>query len=273
MKFADLHLHTAFSDGTFTPSELISGSLKAGICAVGVVDHDTVSGIASCIEAGAKDGIEVIPGIELSAEFEGAEVHILGYFIDYHNTALLKRLESLKKCRVERIYKIIEKLEAAGVSLNPETVFNISAKGTVGRLHVARALVKEGKVSSVFEAFQKYIGDKGPAYELGFKFSPAEAIKLIRDSGGIPVIAHPYVLKNDGLILEFIKYGLMGIEAYYPEHTQSMTNFYKALAKKHNLLITGGSDCHGSAKPEVKIGSIRIPYELVEELKEARMRI
>src|SRR3989338_7212470 len=215
MKFADLHLHTVFSDGTYTPSQLVSESLKAGVCAVGVVDHDTVSAIVPCIEAAADVGLEVIPGIELSAEFEGAEVHILGYFIDYRNVVLLKQLESLRKSRVERIYKIVEKLKTAGVSLNPDSVFSISASGTVGRLHVARALVKEGVVSSIFEAFQKYIEDEGPAYVLGFKFSPAEAIKLIKEFGGVPVIAHPYVLKSDDLILEFIKHGLMGIEVYY----------------------------------------------------------
>lgn len=272
MRFADLHLHTLFSDGTYTPAELVSECRKAGISAAGVVDHDTVGGIAECIEAGAKAGIEVIPGIELSAEVDNKEVHLLGYFIDYQNPALLKRLEFLRKLRVERIHKIVEKLKDAGVDLKAEAVFGVSGGGTIGRLHVARALIKEGKVGSVGEAFQRYIGEKGPAFVLGFKFSPAEAIKLIRDCAGVPVLAHPYVLKEDRFILEFIRQGLMGIEAYYPEHSQSMVNFYKALAKEHNLLITGGSDCHGSAKPEAKIGSIKIPYELVEQLREAKKR-
>lgn len=273
VKFADLHLHTVFSDGTYTPEELITGARKCGLSAIAVVDHDTVEGVGPSIEASKSKAVEVLPGIELSAEFEGSEVHILGYLIDYQNGAFIKRLGILKKNRIERIYKIIEKLKGIGVGLNPDTVFEIAKNGTVGRLHVARALLKEGRVSSIFEAFQKYIGDKSPAYVLGFKFSPDEAIKLIRESGGIPVLAHPNVLKNDQLIPTFVKSGLMGLEVYYPEHSQSMVNFYLGLAKKYNLLVTGGSDCHGSAKPEINIGSIKITYELVERLKESKDKI
>lgn len=273
MKFADLHLHTVFSDGTYTPEELISASVKCGLSAIAVVDHDTVEGIGPSIEASKSKALEVLPGIELSAEFEGSEVHILGYLIDYQNGALIKRLGVLKKNRVERVYKIIEKLKDTGVTLSPDTVFEIAGNGTVGRLHVARALLKEGRVSSIFEAFQKYIGDKSPAYVLGFKFSPNEAIKLIRESGGIPVLAHPSVLRNDDLIPAFVKSGLRGLEVYYPEHSQSMVNFYLGLAKKYNLLVTGGSDCHGNAKPQVNLGSIKISYELVERLKEAKEKI
>ncbi len=270
MKFADLHLHTVFSDGTYTPEELISASKKAGLSAIAVVDHDTVKGIDPAIAAADKQDIEVLPGIELSAEYEGAEVHILGYLIDYKDDSLVKRLEELRKNRIERIYRIIEKLKGIGIELNPESVFSISGEGTVGRLHVARALVKEKKAGSILEAFQKYIGDKCPAYCLGFKFSPIEAIRLIRESKGIPVLAHPYIFRNDEFLPKFIEWGIRGVEVYYPEHSQSMVNYYLGIAREHNLLVTGGSDCHGKAKPEVKIGGIKIPYELVEKLKEAK---
>ena len=169
---------------------------------------------------------------------------------------------------------IISKLkDEAGVILNPETVFETAKSGVVGRLHVARAMVKEGIVSSIPEAFQKYIGDNRPGYVLGFKFSPAQAIKLIKDLRGIPVIAHPYTIHNDDLISEFVECGAMGLEVYYPEHTQGMINFYSDFCRKNNLLITGGSDCHGLAKPQVKIGSVKIPYALVDKLKEARDRL
>ena len=130
--------------------------------------------------------------------------------------------------------------------------------------------MKAGLVGSIAEAFRRYIGDKCPAYVCNFRFSPSEAIKLIRDVGGIPVLAHPYTLNRDELIPEFVDCGLMGLEVYYSEHTQGMINLYLALAKEYNLLVTGGSDCHGNAKPEVKIGSVKIPYELVEKLKEAK---
>ncbi len=270
MKFADLHLHTLYSDGTYTPVQLVCESQKAGLSAIAVVDHDTVEGISPVIQAAKDADLEVLPGIELSAEYENVEIHILGYLLDYQNKELRLRLDILKKNRRERIYKITDKLKAIGADLSPEAVLNLAGKGTVGRLHVARALVKEGLVENVFEAFQKYIGDKGPAYVLGFKLSPREAIQLILDAGGIPVLAHPYTIPDDGLILEFIKYGLMGLEAYYPEHSQSMINFYLELARNNNLLVTGGSDCHGNAKSEIKIGSLRIPYELVEILKQAK---
>jgi predicted metal-dependent phosphoesterase TrpH len=272
MRFADLHLHTVFSDGTYSPEELVSASKKVGLSCISVVDHDTVEGIEPTIKAAKKANIEVLPGIELSAEYENQEIHMLGYLIDYRSEILIKQLEILKKNRVERIYKIVDKLREAGITLEPEKIFDIAKLGTVGRLHVARAMLAEGKVGSIFEAFQKYIGDNCPAYVLGFRFSPEEAIRLIKDSGGIPVIAHPYTLNNDDLIAKFVEYGLRGVETYYPEHSQSMINFYLNLAKKNNLLVTGGSDCHGSAKPEVKVGSIKIPYELVERLKEAKLK-
>jgi len=273
MNFADLHLHTVFSDGTYTPFEVILESKRVGLFAVSIVDHDTTEGIAPALEIAKTKDIEVLPGIELSTEYEGQEVHILGYLIDCKNQKLIERLETLKKDRVERIYKIIDKLKDIGITLSPESVFDIAKEGSVGRLHIARAMLAEGKVASIFEAFQKYIGDKCPAYILGFRFSPKEAIKLIKDAQGIPVLAHPYSLNNDDLITQFIDYGLMGLEVYYPEHSQSMINFYLGLAKIHNLLITGGSDCHGNAKPGIRIGSIKIPYELVEKLKAAKDRL
>jgi len=269
MKFADLHLHTAFSDGTYTPEELVRASKKAGLAAIAIADHDTVDAIIPSLEIAQKEGIEVIPAIELTAEHDGLEVHILGYFIDYQNKRLQEKLVFLGKNRRERIYKIVEKLAALDLKLEPEAVFKIASEGTVGRMHIARAMVKEGIVKSTAEAFARYIGDKGPAYVCGFRFSPAEAISLIKETGGVAVLAHPYLLRNDELIFEFIKQGIAGLEVYYPEHSQSMINYYLALAEKYNLLVTGGSDCHGKAKPEVKIGMIKLPYELVERLKEA----
>ena len=272
MRFADLHLHTFFSDGTYSPDELVLETMKAGLCAIAVVDHDTVKGIEPVSDLAEKKALEVLPGIELTAEYEGLEVHILGYLLDYKSNALMEKLDSLRKYRIERVYKIIDKLKEINITLGPETVFSISKEGTVGRLHIARAMVKEGIVISISEAFQKYIGDKCPAYVLGFRFSPQEAIKLIKDAAGIPVLAHPYSLNNE-LILKFIDDGLMGLEVYYPEHSQKAINFYLSLAEKHNLVVTGGSDCHGKAKPEARVGSQKIPYELVEKLKEAKNKL
>jgi 3',5'-nucleoside bisphosphate phosphatase len=270
MKFADLHVHTIFSDGTSSPPEVIAEALKQGVAVVAVTDHDTVLGLGACVEEGRLKDIEVIAGIELTAEHEGTEIHMLGYLFDYQKEALIRRLDELRQNRVERIYKIVDKLKGIGVNLKPQAVFDLAKNGTVGRLHVARAMVKEKIVNSVTEAFQKYIGDTCPAYVCGFKLSPAEAITLIRSAGGVAVLAHPYTLRRDELIPYFVELGLQGLEAYYPEHAQAMVNFYLGLAKKYNLLVTGGSDFHGSAKPDVKLGAVKLPYELVERLKERK---
>lgn len=273
MKFADLHLHTLYSDSTYSPFQLIEAAARKGLACIAVTDHDTVNGIAPAMEAALNSDVEILPGIELTAEFEGLEIHILGYLLDQHNKNLLSKLENLRKIRIERVKKIVKKLKDLGLNLEAESVFELAPGGTVGRLHIARAMVKERLVGSIGEAFFKYIGDRCPAYVLGFKLSPHEAVKLIKDAGGIPVLAHPYALKNDKLIPRFVEFGIMGLEVYYPEHTSGMINSYLGLAKKHHLLVTGGSDCHGAAKPEVKIGSVKIPYKLVEDLKAAKERL
>lgn len=268
--YADLHVHSVYSDGTFTPDQLAAEAARTGLAAVAVVDHDTVDGIAACLSAARGVGIEVITGIELSAEMEGTEVHILGYFIDYQDAALRQCLASLKRNRIERIHRMVRNLNDLGVPLDADTVFAIAAEGTVGRLHLARALVKEGYTATTGEAFQKYIGDRSPAYVLGFKFSPREVVSLILGAGGVPVLAHPHTLRNDEFIGRLAQDGIRGLEVYYPEHSQSMINWYLEYARKYNLAVTGGSDCHGAAKPGVPMGAVKIPYGLVENLKRLR---
>ncbi|MDP2927359.1 MAG: PHP domain-containing protein [Candidatus Omnitrophota bacterium] len=270
MKYADLHVHTSCSDGTYAPAQLVREGIRRGISALAIVDHDTTEAIGEALAEAQGEDLEIIPGIELTARHENQEIHILGYFLDYRNKELLEKLKLVQLNRIQRVYKIVENLEGLGLKLNPVTVFSISGKGTVGRMHIARALVKEGLVGSTAEAFRRYIGDKSPAYVLGFRLSVPEAIKLIHAAGGVAVLAHPYMLHNDALIAEFAGYGLEGIEVYYPEHSQAMVNFYLDLAKKLNLLVTGGTDFHGSAKPQIKLGMIKIPLELVEKLRQAK---
>ena len=270
MKYADLHVHSLASDGTFNPVQLVKESLKRNLAAIAIVDHDTVDAIEEAIAAAKDTDLEIIPGIELTAQHEGQEIHILGYFLDYRNPELLEQLKLLQANRVERVYKIIKNLKELGVDLDPGAVFKISGKSTVGRMHIARALVTEGKVSSIPEAFRKYIGDRSPAYVLGFDLSVPGAIKIIQDAGGLSVLAHPYLLRNDALITEFKGFGLDGLEIYYPEHSQSMVNFYLDLAKKLNLSVTGGSDFHGSAKPDIKLGMMKVSLELVEKLRQGK---
>lgn len=269
MKYADLHLHTVFSDGTSLPAELIEEARKEGVSCISIVDHDTVLGIDPALEYAHGKDIEVIPGIELTAEYNDQEIHILGYLVDYKDRSFVKKLEILKENRIARIYKITDKLKGIGLNLAADKVFALANHGTVGRMHVALAMVNEGLVSSAAEAFSRFIGDKSPAYVCGFRFSPAEAIGLIRKVGGAAVLAHPYSVKDE-VTTQLIEFGLDGLEVYYPEHSQSTINFYLNIAQKHNLLITGGSDYHGRAKPEVRIGAAKIPYFLVENLKQAK---
>ena len=269
MKYADLHLHTIFSDGTSTPAELIDTAKEIDLSCISVVDHDTVGGIEQVLEIARLRDIEVLAGIELTAELDSQEIHILGYLIDYKNKALRQKLEILQRNRIERIHKITQKLKIMGIALEPDAIFNLAKQGTVGRLHIARAMLKEGLVNSTAEAFGKYIGDRCPAYVCGFRFTPKEAIRLIKDVGGIAVLAHPYSIKKVSIPL-LIEQGLEGLEAYYPEHTPFLVDSYLRLAQKYNLLITGGSDFHGLGKPEVKMGLVKIPYTLVERLKEAK---
>jgi len=269
MKYADLHVHTSESDGTLALAQLVKQSVAGGLSAIAITDHDTLSALPAAMAAARGLDLEIVPGIELTSQYEKQEIHILGYFIDCRNEALLDKLKLIQLNRLERVHRIVNNLKEEGVDLEPEDVFDISGRSTVGRMHIAKALVKKGWVSTPAEAFRKYIGDKSPAYVSGFDLSPSGAIGLIRGAGGVAVLAHPYILHNDELIREFAGYGLQGLEVYYPEHSQSMVNFYLELARELNLLVTGGSDFHGSVKPDVKLGMIKIPFELVEKLRQA----
>ena len=272
-KFADLHVHTNFSDGTNSPEDAVRLAKDAGLYSIAITDHDTVAALDRAIKAGREYSIEVVPGIELSADMGSSEVHILGYFIDYNKDWFKDKLNELSEARVKRIYEMVEKLSSLNIKIDPDEVFELAKGATVGRLHLARAMQKEGCVGSIHEAFQKYIGDKGPAYVSRFKLTPKEAIQTILKLRGLPVLAHPNTFYHDELIPDFIEMGLKGIEVYYPEHNSATVKHYKAIADKYKLLVTGGSDFHGSAKPDIPIGKIRIPYRLVEDMVAAKNRL
>lgn len=270
MKYADLHIHTNLSDSTFSPREVVRLSLKNQLSAISITDHDSVDAIDAALKAAKNRDLEIIPGIEMTCEMDNTEIHILGYFIDYKNSHFLKKLKELRKIRVERIYKMVEKLKELGlIRMKADEIIKSVGKGAVGRMHLAMAMQKKGYVSSVNEAFYRFISDKGPAYVSKFRFKPQEVIELILKNKGVPVLAHPHILGKCQMLKEFADYGLKGIEAFYPEYSSSQSEYYKNLAKKYNLLLTGGSDCHGAVRPDASIGSVKISYELVERLKEA----
>ena len=271
MKFVDLHLHTNFSDSTLSAAELVRLSVESGLSAIAITDHDCVEGIDPAKKEAEKFNLEIIPGIELTAEVDGKELHMLGYYIDHHDPKLIKKLEKMKKIRQKRIFDMVEKLKTLGVdNIDPDEVFNQSGMGTVGRAHLALILKKKGWVNSFSQAFKKYIGDKSPAYVGKFKMPPKEAIKTILDSGGIPVLAHPHAPGEDNLIADFVSYGLQGLEIYYPGYPEYQIRHYQSLADKFGLVVTGGSDYHGDLKDNIVIGKPEVPYEVVEKLKQVK---
>jgi predicted metal-dependent phosphoesterase TrpH len=274
MKYADLHIHTYFSDSTFSPEEVVKLAHKNNLSAISITDHDTVEAIDTAKKIAEEYSIEVIPGIELTAEVGGREVHILGYFFDYHNEDFLRKLKELQQVRVKRIYEMVERLKEQGIKkIDGDEVIALADKAAVGRVHLAMILKRHNLVSSISEAFRKYIGDNCPAYVSKFKLTPKEAIRIILDTKGIPVLAHPFTMDKDEYIPEWIKSGLMGIEVYYPDYSMKTISHYKALCQKHHLLSTGGSDDHGKAKEKILMGRIKVSYELVDRLKRAKEKI
>lgn len=269
-KKADLHVHTTFSDGTFSPEEVVQYASKIGLDCIAICDHDVIDAINPALQAGEKYGVEVIPAVELTAEKQGCEIHILGFYIDWQDERFSKKLTQLCQQREKRICDMIDKLKRYGINLDAEEVFKISGEGSVGRLHLATALHKKGYTQTVDEAFKKYIGNGKPCYVGKINLTPEEAIDEIIKVRGIPVLAHPGVMGKDEFIPSYVKHGLMGIEVYHSDHPPTTVRHYEMIAKDNDLLITGGSDCHGLGKGRVLMGSITVPYELVEKLKDAR---
>jgi len=273
MRYADLHIHTYYSDSTFSPEEVIANAEKMALSAIAICDHDCVDGIKPCRELAKPIGIEIVPGIELTVEKEDAEIHILGYFIDYENEPFKKKLKVLQDARIKRVYRIVEKLNEQGIDISAEDIFKSASRGTVGRLHIARVMMNSGKVKNYKEIFARYLGFKKPCYVSNVRFTPKEAIEAILGVGGVPVLAHPYTMGKDDYIPELVSYGLRGIEVYHTDHKSSAQKHYLQVAENFHLIPTGGSDCHGMGKGRVLIGTVRVPYETVEKLKEESSRI
>lgn len=269
MRKADLHSHTNFSDGTFSPEEVILEAKKKKLDCVAICDHDCVGALEEATVIAERENIEFVPGIELTAEKNGCEIHILGYYIDWKNPSLLELVERMQKNRADRIYEMVKKLNGVGVNIKAEDVFELSGKGSVGRLHLAYAIYNAGYTKYVGEAFRKYIGEGQSCYTGKFNLSPREAINAILKAGGVPVLAHPGVSGRDEFIPEYVKNGLRGIEVYHNDHKPAVASHYLKLAKDLGLLVTGGSDCHGLGKTRVLLGRVKIDYSLVEELKKA----
>jgi len=267
MKFADLHLHTYFSDGTFSPEELVGHGQRLGFAALALTDHDSVEGCPRMTVACEAAGIDFIPGAELTAEHNDTEIHLLGYYVDTENQTLLTEIAKFQAVRQNRIHEMVARLNGLNVPLKVESVFALANCKSPGRPHVARALVKAGLVGSLDEAFERFLKKNRPAWVPKAKMSALEAVELIHQAGGIAVMAHPGLNRNDEVIPILVEAGLDGIECFHTKHSTITSERYLEMADKYHLLITGGSDCHGFSKGKPLIGTVKLPHEHVEKLK------
>lgn len=269
MSRTDLHIHTSESDGKYPPPEIVKRAAKAGLKTMAICDHDTVNGIAIAIQASSTvPGLTLIPGVEISTDVPAGEVHVLGYFIDYQGAELSGVLSGMRKSRIERARRMVEKLSHLGVRLDWPRVQEIAGTGTVGRPHVAQAMLEKGYITSIKDAFVRYIGRGGPAYVEWEKLTPAMAVALIVRSHGLPVLAHPLTASDpETLVAELVPAGLSGIEAFYNENSAEQVEWALRLARRHNILVTGGSDYHGlDESAETPIGGAPVPDWVAEKL-------
>jgi len=265
----DLHIHSTASDGRLSPAEVVRQAAKNGLSVIAITDHDTIDGIASAlITAKGFPGLEVIPGIELSTYVPQGEVHILGYFIDYNDHEFQAILEGLRNSRIKRAQEMVAKLKKLDINIDWKRVKEIAGEGSIGRPHIAQAMLEKGYISSLKEAFDKYISRDGPAYVEREKMTPVEAVELIIKFNGLSVLAHPFTSNNTRTLVAELKIaGLVGIETYYKDYTTDNINELIGLADKYGLITTGGTDYHG-LKPasETIIGGVDVPMESVERL-------
>ena len=273
----DLHTHSTASDGKLSPSELIAHAVKVGIEVIALTDHDTLSGLEEARKEAEKLGIEFIPGIEISAEYDPGSMHMLGYFVDPEDEDLIETLAWLRGGRDDRNRIILKKLADLGCPLQWDEVASLAEGETMGRPHIANAMLARGYVSTFKEAFDRYLGKRAAAYTDREKMTPERAIEKVLQAGGLPVLAHPQTLSLSDedlsdLLERLSSFGLVGIEAHYYSHSREETDLYCALAEKYGLLVTGGSDFHGPGMIETRLGigkgTLNIPKEVADSLTE-----
>jgi len=269
-QWVDLHIHSTASDSLLTPEEVIETARKVGLSAISITDHDSIDGYMAIKELAEEYEIDLIPGVELSMSYNEEDFHLLGYLIDCENPEFLKKINSFQKERRIRGEKMVEKLNELGIDLNIETVKTIAGKGSVGRPHLADALLKEEFVHTYEEAFARYIGYHAPAYVPKNFLTPKEGIDLIHLVRGVAVLAHPGTMRIQQAIYDFHELGLDGIEAYHSKHDRETTKHYVNLAQKLGLIYTGGSDCHGRRGEKVLIGTVKVPYQCLEMLRKVK---
>ncbi|MFN0157442.1 MAG: PHP domain-containing protein [Bacteroidota bacterium] len=250
---ADLHMHSIYSDGVLTIEALVKRTKEAGLNIISITDHDNASGIDEAIRVGKEVGVEVIPGMEISANVGEQDIHILGYFFDHTDTKLQEYLSLFRAERVKRAERIVEKLNGMKIPLTMEAVLDKAGRGSVGRPHIANALVEGGLTGTYHEAFLKYIGFGKPAYEKKYQISPREAVELISSAGGLSFVAHPGNSIDEKLLLTLIREGLDGIEVVHPSHSPERVAYYNGIVSEYFLLASGGSDFHGGKRNDADV--------------------
>lgn len=283
----DLHVHSTRSDGTFTPARLVEYAIEKGLSAFALTDHDTVDGLEEAISHGAELRLrssgnppvpEVIPGIELSSEYQGKDIHVVGLYIDWHNAGFQEYLRGFVASRDIRNEKMCALLQEAGMDISYEKLREAFPDSVITRAHYARYMLAHGYIGSIAEAFERYVGDHCPCYVPREKVTPAQAVALIREADGIPVLAHPILYRMsdarlDNLVSELKDAGLMGIEALYSTYHSCDERQICGLAKKYDLLLSGGSDFHGDNKPGLDLGTgygrLIVPDEILENIRKA----
>lgn len=263
----DLHAHTTFSDGLLTPEQLVARAVDKRLAAVAVTDHDTVEAIPRA-RAAAAAAIELVPGIEMSTAYEGADLHILGFYLDPDHAPLRDRLERFQRDRRERALAIVERLRGMGVPVEIDAVLELAGPGVIGRPHVAEALIRAGLATNFDDAFERFLGTQAPAYVPRPAFSPEEAIALIHAADGVSVLAHPGAQMPDSVIERLHAAGLRGIEVWHPQHGAATMRRYRALADRLGMLATGGSDFHGEHR-SADLGEMPVPFSVLDSLKQA----
>jgi predicted metal-dependent phosphoesterase TrpH len=264
---ADLHVHTTASDGQYTPEQLVEMARALGLRAIAITDHETTLGAEPARQAAEGSGLCVVPGVEISTEAPLGEVHMLGYFVEPGN-GLESRLQELREGRVVRARKMVQRLAALGMPLAWEHVREYAAGDSVGRPHIARAMVEKGYVADTDEAFALYIGSRGPAYVPRLRVAPVEAIRMICEAGGVPVLAHP--LYAVSVVHNLARAGLQGLETSYPGYSEEEVRSLARIAARYGLVQTGGSDFHGPEISSIELGAATVPYETVQELRRRR---
>ncbi|MBI3944049.1 MAG: PHP domain-containing protein, partial [Chloroflexi bacterium] len=275
----DLHTHTTASDGTLTPTELVREAARHGLKILGITDHDTIAGLPEALREAEKWPLEVIPGVEINTDVPEGEIHVLGYWIRLEDQTFQDILERLRSGRQARAEQMVDKLNSLGYAITMDQVRAVAGDAAIGRPHVAQALQDAGHVATISEAFDRLIGRKGPAYAERMKFSPVEAVESIRAAGGAPVLAHPVIagtaeaisrpLDLDTLLPQLRQAGLLGLECYYMGYPLRTTEMLLALARKHGLVATGGSDYHGPHRHRAYLGGVYVPAKCVSHLRQA----